>query len=158
MEEMKYIIFRVGQEKYGMNISCVNGIEQEYRIVPVPNAPESISGIINLRGNVIPVYSLADRFGFGMTEKTPTSSLLVTNSSGTTLAYEIDEVIGIELMEEDHIVEMPFVASNKETNFMKKVLHVGQDIVIVIDVDSVLSEEVRDSILKMVDEHKKQEE
>ena len=63
MEERKYIIFQLGEEKYGMNLSYVNGIEQEYHIIPVPNAPEGIKGIINLRGLVIPVYSLRQRFG-----------------------------------------------------------------------------------------------
>lgn len=157
MEEMKYIVFRLGKEKYGMNISCINGIEQEYEIVPVPNAPESISGIINLRGNVIPVYSLKDRFGMDPKVDSATKSLLVTNSSGTTLAYEIDEVIGIELMEESNVVQMPFVASNDQTAFMKKVLHVGKDIVIVIDVDCVLSEEVRVGLLEMIAEQEQQQ-
>ena len=58
MEELKFIIFKLGEQKYAMNLLYINGIEQNYQIIPVPNAPEGIEGIINLRGDVIPVYSL----------------------------------------------------------------------------------------------------
>lgn len=153
MEELKYIIFQLGEEKYGMNLSHVNGIEQDYHIIPVPNAPEGIKGIINLRGVVIPVDSLRERFGMDSRVDHPGKSMLVTKSSGTLLAYEVDAVLGIEEMAPENINKMPFVASNEETFFMEQVLHVKQEIIIAINVDKVLSEEMAEALNQMIEEN-----
>jgi len=153
MEELKFIIFRLGEEKYGMNLMYVNGIEQDYHIIPVPNAPEGIKGIINLRGAVIPVYSLRERFGMDTDAEPSSKSLLVTSSSNTPLAYEVDTVLGIEELKPKHINKMPFVASNEETLFMEQVLHIDKDIVIAINVNKVLSDEMAETLNQIVQEH-----
>ena len=153
MEELKYVVFQLGDQRYGMNLMCINGIEKDYVIIPVPNAPEGISGIINLRGTVVPVYSLRERFGMNKRIDNPEKSLLITNSSGTMLAYEVDAVEEIEEMRAEKINAMPFVASNDETAFMDKVLHIGKDIVIAINVDKVLSDEAREALSQLVEEN-----
>lgn len=153
MEELKFIVFRLGKEKYGMNLMYVNGIEQDYHIIPVPNAPEGIKGIINLRGAVIPVYSLRERFGMEPDVDDSSKSLLVTLSSNTLLAYEVDAVLGIEEMVPENVNKMPFVASNEENFFMEQVLHINQDIVIAINVNKVLSEEMAEALNQMIVEH-----
>ena len=153
MEELKYVVFQLGEEAYGMNLMYINGIEQEYRVIPVPNAPEGVIGIINLRGEVIPVYSLRERFGLDKRITNPEKSLLITYSSGTRLAYEVDAVKSIEQMEKEKIHTMPSVASSDETAFMEQVLHVGDDIVITINVDKVLSEELKSEVDQMIEDN-----
>lgn len=153
MEERKYIIFQLGEEKYGMNLSYVNGIEQDYYIIPVPNAPEGIRGIINLRGLVIPVYSLRERFGMDVRVENPAKSMLITMSSNIMLGYEVDAVLGIEEVAPEDISKMPFVASNEETSFMEQVLCVKEGIIIAINVNKVLSDDMEDALNQMVEEH-----
>lgn len=153
MEEFRYVIFQLGDQKYGINLLCVNGIEQDYHIIPVPNAPEGIRGIINLRGSVIPVYSLRERFGMDSRVDNPERSLLITNSSNTVLAYEVDAVIGIEEVDHGNISRMPRIASNENTAFMDIVLHIGGSIVISISVDEVLSEEMKNQIDQIVNDN-----
>lgn len=154
MEEFKYVIFQLGEQKYGMNLMYINGIEQGYHIIPVPNAPAGVKGIINLRGDVIPVYSLRERFGMEGRVDNPEKSLLITNSSGTALAYEVDAVIAIEEMQPGRINRMPSIASNDETAFMEEVLHIGSEIVIAISVDEVLSEETRNTLNQIIENNK----
>lgn len=153
MEERKYIIFQLGEEKYGMNLSYVNGIEQDYHIIPVPIAPEGIKGIINLRGLVIPVYSLRQRFGMDARVDNPAKGMLITMCSDIMVGYEVDAVLGIEEMAPEDINKMPFVASNEETSFMDQVLYVKNEIVIAINVSKVLSEEMEEALTSIVDEH-----
>lgn len=143
MEEFKYIIFLLGEQKYAMNLMCVNAIVQDYRIIPVPNAPDGVKGIINLRGAVIPVYSLKSRFGMETGAGGSERSLLITKSSGTDLAYEVDSVISIEEIEPHNINRMPYVAATEDTKCLEEVLQLKDDIVISISVDEVLSEETR---------------
>ena len=131
----------------------VNGIEQDYHIIPVPNAPEGISGIINLRGAVIPVYSLREHIGMEPHIDNPEKILLVTNSHGILLAYEVDCVEEIEEVPDSKISLMPSVASNEDTAFMEQVLQIGNEIIITINVDKVLSEDVRQMVDQIVEEN-----
>lgn len=153
MEEQKFVVFQLEDQKYGMSLMRVNGIEQDYHIIPVPNAPEGISGIINLRGAVIPVYSLRERFGMDPHIDNPEKSLLVTNSHGILLAYEVDCVEEIEEVPDSKISLMPSVASNEDTAFMEQVLQTGNEIIITINVDKVLSEDVRQMVDQIVEEN-----
>lgn len=153
MEEQKFVVFQLEDQKYGMSLMRVNGIEQDYHIIPVPNAPEGISGIINLRGAVIPVYSLRERFGMDPHIDNPEKSLLVTNSHGILLAYEVDCVEEIEEVPDSKISLMPSVASNEDTAFMEQVLQIGSEIIITINVDKVLSEDVRQMVDQIVEEN-----
>ena len=154
MEELKYVVFQLGEQKYGMSLMRISGIEKDYNIIPVPNAPEGISGIIDLRGSVVPVYSLRERFGMDTRIDNPEKSLLVTYSSGTMLAYEVDAVEDIQEMRPEDINEMPAVASSDETVFMDKVLHIGKDIVIAINVDKVLSEDIQAMVNQLIEDNK----
>ncbi|MCM1158684.1 MAG: chemotaxis protein CheW [Bacteroidales bacterium] len=154
MEEQKYVVFQLGEQKYGMSLIFINGIEQDYHIIPVPNAPEGVKGIINLRGEVIPVYSLRVRFGMESRIDNEEKSLLVTTSSGTALAYEVDAVLSIDEIQQGDISDMPSIASNEETEFMEQVLHVGEDIVIAINVNKILSEETRLSLNQIIEDNK----
>ncbi len=153
MEELKYVVFQLGDQKYAMNLMRISGIEKDYHIISVPNAPEGISGIINLRGMVVPVYSLRERFGMDTRIDNPEKSLLVTYSSGTMLAYEVDAVEEIEEMTPERIKKMPFVATSDETVFMDQVLHIGNDILIAINVDKVLSEEVQSLVNQLIEDN-----
>lgn len=153
MEELKYVVFQLGDQKYAMNLMRVSGIEKDYHIIPVPNAPEGISGIINLRGTVVPVYSLRERFGMDARIDNPEKSLLVTYSAGTVLAYEVDAVEEIEEMTPERIKSMPYVATSDETAFMDQVLHVGNDILIAINVDKVLSEEAQTLVNQLIEDN-----
>ena len=150
MEELKYVIFRLGDQKYGMNLRFINGIEHDYCIIPVPNAPSGIRGIINLRGAVIPVYSLREHFGMETEISNPEKSLLVTQFAGMMMAYEVDEVIAIEQMEQSGINPMPKIVSGDETVFMEEVLRIGSEIVVAITADKVLSDELKNQVDQIV--------
>ena len=63
MEEMKPVVFKLDNENYGVDIGRVLGIEREQQIVRVPNTVSYIKGIMNLRGEIIPVYDLRKKFG-----------------------------------------------------------------------------------------------
>ena len=154
MEELKFIIFRIGEQKYGMNLQYIKGIEQNYQVIAVPNTTEAIEGIMNLRGDVIPVYSLRKRFGVTSRIDDSKKSMLVTMSAGSPLAYEVDEVVTIEELKDENVSDMPAVATNEENAFMEKILNINGDIVITINSDKVLSEATRKVVEQMIEENK----
>lgn len=153
MEELKYVIFEIGNNKYAMNLKHIKGIEQDYQIIPVPNAPMEIIGIINLRGAVVPVCSLRRCFNLEDNVSGAKGNLLVTRgANGDAIAYEVDNVVTIEQMIPEDINGMPKVATNAENDYMESVLHVGSDIVITVNANQVLPEEVRQALTKLTEE------
>lgn len=94
---IKPVIFRLGNQQFGVDINLVQSIEREINIVRVPNAMKYISGIVNLRGEVIPAFSLRKKFGtddnVGVIGE---DSTVIVNIPGVVkLALEVDEVLEI---------------------------------------------------------------
>ena len=100
MEEFKPVVFRVGAQKFGVDINIVRGIEKEQDIVDVPNTAEYIKGIINLRGDVIPVYSLKKKFHMP-DDKCDEPQYIIVMIKGSLMALEVDGVEEIHNVEED---------------------------------------------------------
>ena len=63
MADTKYIVYTLGEQRYCMRLSNINGIEQVYNIISVPMGADFIKGIIYLREQIVPIYDLKGRFG-----------------------------------------------------------------------------------------------
>ena len=83
MAAFQPIIFNLGDELYGINIINVRAIEQTQTIVRVPNSSSNIKGIINLRGEIIPVIDLKAKFGLGGTDNGQYELIIVNNKDRT---------------------------------------------------------------------------
>lgn len=144
MAETKYIVFRLNEQKYCLRLDKINGIENVYHIVPVPMGAASIKGIIHLRNEVIPVFSLKKLFE--MAEKTDETQLLITETHSMKLAMEVDEVLGIVNIPDEDIKQIPMVVHTEETGYLEDVVKLTlpesdkEEIVISIAVDTLMSE------------------
>ncbi len=145
MAEEKYIIFTVGEQYYGMRLLRINGIEHNYKIVPVPLGADCIKGIIHLRGTVIPVYDLRQKFS--IEEKGPKEKqLLVAETHNISMGFEVDNVLGIYSVEETDVNKIPLVVHTEETGYLEGVISVPlngastPEIMLTIAVDTIMSE------------------
>lgn len=157
MGYVQYLIFKIENRKYAIELAYVNGTEQSYSVSPIPDAPFGIDGLINLRGKLVPVYSLRQRFGMDSVITNPAKSAIIAKTSRITMAYEVDEVEFIEQVNEDDIKEMPHIAGNEETSFMDKVLHIKNEIIVVVDVNKVLSADIIETLERMLEERSEAE-
>ena len=144
---IKPVVFKVGNEMYGVDINLVQSIEREIQVVPVPNSMPYIKGIVNLRSEVIPVYSLKKKFGLvdnGVSENT-----IIIDTKNVKLALEVDEVVEI-----GDIVPMPEIALNAQTQYMPRVANVDGNLIILLDVTELLSEEEETAVKQMAEDMK----
>ena len=81
---VKPVVFLLGKEMYGVDINLVQSIEKDLNVVPVPNSQSYIKGIVNMRNEVIPVYSLARKFG--KEQEATAESTIIISSGGLKLA------------------------------------------------------------------------
>jgi purine-binding chemotaxis protein CheW len=140
MKETKQVVFALGEEEFGLDIMVVNAIEKYTDIVRIPNAPSYIHGIINLRGDVIPVFNLRRKFGLPDKDADENSKLIVTRSNNIVLAYEVDEVKGIMEIPSPNISETPAIVKSNATSYMKSVANINGRMIILLDHDGMVSD------------------
>ena len=139
MAALQVVVFKINGDKFGVNIDYVNGIERELKIMAVPNAEESIKGIINLRGEVVPVVDLQAKFGKGYNEKENTE-LIVINLRNGRMALEVDKVYEIFDLEKDDLAEMPAIAKGEGVKYFERVAKVKNELIILVNPHKLLSE------------------
>ncbi|MDE6874823.1 MAG: chemotaxis protein CheW [Lachnospiraceae bacterium] len=142
----KQVIFKLGSEEYGMDISLVSGIENYTKVVPIPNAPAHIIGILNLRGDVIPIYSLRKKFRMEEVMGTAATQLLVTNCMGTLIGYKVDSVVEIIEIDENLIRPVPPIVRNEETSYAKGIAERKGQLVVLLDIERILSDQEREAV------------
>lgn len=152
MQSTKQVIFRLGQEEYGLDIMIVNAIEKYTTKIKVPNAPSFVTGIINLRGDVIPVYSLRMKFGMEVVEPTDDTKFIITKSNGISMAYEVDRMEGIVDIEAENIKEAPSVIRSEKTSYIKEIANLNGKLVVLLDHNGILSYAEQNMIGELIKE------
>jgi purine-binding chemotaxis protein CheW len=95
MEAFKIIAFKLGEEEYGLNIENVLSIERIHHITRVPNVPSFVRGVINLRGNVIPVLDLREKLDLGQTRFTESTRVVITKYNGIELGLIVEKTSNV---------------------------------------------------------------
>ncbi len=150
MEGTKQVIFKLGEEEYGFDIMLVNAIETYTGVVPVPNAPENILGILNLRGEVIPVFSLRAKFGLSE-QASAESQLIVTRTKNMLVGFQVDSVREIVEIQGKQISEVPVIVKSEKTAYAKAVANINGRMVILLDHEGILNAVEQHSITTLVE-------
>ena len=91
-EMLQLVSFNIGQEEFGLGIQSIQEINRMVEITRVPNSPEFVSGVINLRGKVIPIINLRKRFGFPPKENDRNTRIMVVELGGMVVGFVVDSV------------------------------------------------------------------
>ena len=141
----KYLTFKLAAEEYGLEILKVQEIIKMMDITKVPRTPEFVRGVINLRGKVIPVVDLRLKFSMESketTEKTCVIVVQVRRAGGTvTMGIIVDEVSEVLDVMAEQIEPAPEFGTAVDTAFILGMGKVGKKVVMLLDVDKVLSGE-----------------
>ncbi len=144
-KEGKYLTFALGSEEYGLEILKVREIIGYMDITAVPQTPHHVKGVINLRGQVIPVIDLRAKFGMETAEITEESCIIVVeisqgdhNFSTGIVVDHVQEVLDIA---GGDIEEAPQFGSSVNTDFILGMGKIGESVKILLDIDKVLAGE-----------------
>ena len=147
---VKPVVFKLGEEYYGVDINAVRGIEKEISIVPVPNSVAYIKGIINLRGEVIPLMHLNMK-----NDGVPGGNLIIVKVGEVSIALDVDEVNEIDDIAPENIVDMPSMIKTREVSYFDRVANVGGRLIVLIDIDYLLTQAEQEAVQSMTEELKK---
>lgn len=138
----QYLTFIVENEEYGVDILCVQEIRGWESATPLPNAPEHIKGVINLRGTIIPVIDLRTCFGLKNIDYTPITVVIVlkvhTQEGYRTVGIVVDAVSDVFSLSQDALQPTPDLGENVATEFIKGLANINEKMVILLDIDSLL--------------------
>ena len=141
--EIQLIIFNVNNVEYAVGISNITEIIKMIQITPMPNVPESIVGVINLRGKVIPVIDLRERFLSPNRENTKKTKIMIAtirNAEVGLIADEVSDVIGLSSNQIDP--PLPLLSGIK-MEFMKGIAKLRKRLIIIIDIIKLLTSNER---------------
>jgi len=95
MTMVKIVAFILGEEEYGVEINHVQSIERIEHITRVPNAPMFVKGVINLRGNVIPIIDLRSKLNLGQADHTANTRVIITKFEDIELGFIVDQTTDV---------------------------------------------------------------
>jgi purine-binding chemotaxis protein CheW len=140
----KYLTFAIADEEYGLEILKVREINGYMDITPVPKMPAYVRGVINLRGQVIPVIDLRVKFGMEPKEVTDQTCIIVVEVSRDGRKMDtgivVDRVQEVLFIGGEQIQETPEFGSSVDTNFILGLGKVGKSVKILLDIDKVLGD------------------
>lgn len=139
----QYLTFMLAGEEYGVDILRVQEIKGWDTVTPIPNTPEYIRGVINLRGTIVPIIDMRCRFRLDQLEYGPTTVVIVlkvnNDDKSRTMGVVVDGVSDVYNMPEEEIKPSPDFGSNVDTDFVKGLATVNEKMVIVLDIDHMLN-------------------
>jgi purine-binding chemotaxis protein CheW len=155
--EKQMVLFELGTETYGLDISAVHEIIRMQPITKVPKAPFYVEGVINLRGRVIPVIDIGKRFGFEKTENAKNNRIVVINVQDTTLGIIVDAVTEVIRVPEDSIDPVSDIVTAGESDYLLGIAKLGDKMIILLDLDKLLSKDRELANMASYDNNDKQE-
>lgn len=141
MQSTKQAIFNLGEAEYSLDIMDVVTIEKVIAVESVSSLPENFKGVINLRGEVIPVYSLRRKFGMEDIQPDLDTRFVITMTNDVKVAYEVDKMTGIVQVSGEQLNEVPAIVQDKNTSYLKSITKVNDRLVIILNKDGILAEE-----------------
>ncbi len=139
----KYLTFNLGNEQYGLEILKVREIIGLMDITKVPRTPEFVRGVINLRGKVIPVIHLRNKFGMDTIEDTEQTCIIVVDilfeSNSLQMGIIVDSVSEVLDIEKSDIEETPTFGAAVQTNFIKGIAKTKGGVKILLNIEDVLT-------------------
>ena len=140
--ELKQLIgFTVGEEEYGLELLNVREVIRMRQITWLPKAPACVKGIINLRGDVIPIIDLRERFGLARGESTAMTRVIVVDLQGRPVGMVVDSASQVVRVPADQFDEPPPVMGEAVSRFITSIGRIDDRLVILLDVEKMLSRE-----------------
>jgi len=148
-QEVQLACFKIGPELYALDIMRIKEIIRPQKLTPIPKAPSFIEGVINLRGVVIPVADLRKRFDQSISEANRKNRIIVCSLTGRIIGLMVDEVTEVKRFGRQEIAPAPQFIDGPEANYFLGVARRGEDLIMLIDLEKVLSSDEKIELQKL---------
>ena len=147
-QEGKYLTFRIGKEEYGIEIRYVTEIIGIQKITDLPDTPDFVKGVINLRGKVIPVIDVRLRFSLEERDYDERTCIIVVNINGTSVGLIVDSVSEVLDIPAGDIELPPKVNKGAGSRYIQGLGKVGESVKILLNIHRLLFEDEMEQIVE----------
>lgn len=133
----QYVVFKLGKEDYGLDIQKVATIERLMLTARVPKTPPFIKGVINLRGDIVPIMDLRSRFGLPAVPETEETRSIILKIDDITFGIIVDEVDEVLQLTEDSIENIGNITTDLSADYLMGVGKVDDRIVTILNVEKL---------------------
>ncbi|MDQ6943982.1 MAG: chemotaxis protein CheW [Candidatus Eremiobacteraeota bacterium] len=138
-ETIQVVSFKLGSEEYGVDIAQVQEINRMVAVTHVPRAPQFMEGVINLRGQLIPIIDLRARFGMQRAEHTKNTRIVVTEIGAKRVGMVVDSVSEVLRLPVDQIEDAPEMLTGVDTEYIRGVGKIEDRLIILLDLARIIS-------------------
>jgi len=140
LETRQFLVFRLDKEEYGVDITKITTIiEKDMAIARVPDTPDYIKGVINLRGEIIPIMDLRTKFGLPPVEDNENTRIIIIKVDDIVLGLIVDSVAEVIQLGDDDIENITNFSSDLSLDYIYGVGKVGNRIVTILKLDKLIS-------------------
>jgi purine-binding chemotaxis protein CheW len=137
-ELLQLVSFTLGNEEFGIEIQKVQEIIRMVEITKMPNSPDFVEGIMNLRGKVIPVICLRQRMGLEKLQADKNTRVIVVDIKGKTIGFIVDSVSEVLRIPQDLTEKPPEIAAGINADYIVSIARLEDRLLILLDLDRTL--------------------
>lgn len=136
----QYIVFKLDKQLYGLNIQHINNIERMKPIIHAPKVNPCIKGVMNLRGDILPVVSLREQFGLEVKDYTDKTRIIIVELDGALVGLIVDEVKEVVEIKNSQVEAVSNIQSGMKSNNILGVGKTGENIVTLLHLENIIEE------------------
>jgi purine-binding chemotaxis protein CheW len=141
MATAQYVIFRLQELFFGVEILKIKEVLSYRKIAPIPGLQSFIKGLINLRGTIMPVFDPRDRFRLPSVSYTPFHVILVMEIQGRVMGILADEIVDVLDIDSRGIQDTTNLPPGLQTQYLKGITHKDSEMILLLDMDRLLHQE-----------------
>jgi purine-binding chemotaxis protein CheW len=149
-ELLQLVSFIIGNEEFALDILFVHEINRMLQITKVPNSPDFVEGVINLRGRVIPVIDLRRKLGMEKKPHDKNTRIIVVEVEGKTVGFIVDAVNEVLRIPKNITEAPPELVAGVNSEFIKAVGKLEDRLLILLDLEKIISNEQRSQLNSIV--------
>ena len=138
---LEYLAFTLGQEEYGIDIQKVQELRGYDAVTRIANVPEFIKGVVNLRGIIVPIIDMRIKFDLGTPTYDQFTVVIILNVADRVMGMVVDSVSDVITLTTDQIKPAPAMGAALDTNYLIGLGTLDERMVILVDIDKLLSAE-----------------
>lgn len=133
----QFVSFTIGQEEYGVDIIYIREIKGWVPVTPLPNSPEYVLGVLNLRGVIVPIFDMRCRFGLGKTETSPLHVMIIVAVADRIMGILVDAVSDILTVGASQVLDVPDLDKRGDRKFLCGLITHGEKMVALLSLEEL---------------------
>ena len=145
-ESLQLVTFEVAEEEFAVDILAVHEINRMMELTRVPQAPNEIEGVINLRGKIIPVMDLRKRFGLPSRDRDDQTRIIVVEVDGRVIGFIVDRVRQVLPISRSIVEPAPDMVATIDSQFISGVGKLPDRLLILLDLNQLLTGKLAEAV------------